>query len=178
MVSSAWGQVTINEYVDDERTARPDRLTPTRASSSSFITPEPARSISAAGRSTTKQIGDNFNLPAGTKTYTIPASQSIPAGGYYVVGAAGVPNVNFTPPNAYRLELICFPDGVEFDQRQPRAGAAQQRSNALIDAIADETFRGTERANLNAEQVAQSARRLVGPGPVVQYYRRQISDSH
>ena len=44
---------------------------------------------------TSKQIGSNFNLAAGTKTYTIPASQSIPAGGFYVIGAAGVPNVNF-----------------------------------------------------------------------------------
>ena len=60
--------------------------------------------------------------------------------------------------------LDFFPDGANttngnyvLELRNP--------SNVLVDAVADETFRGTERANLTAEQVAQTAGGWWGQDP-------------
>jgi hypothetical protein len=163
--SSAIAQVTINEFVDDERTASAGQVNPD--------TREFVELFNAGGSSvdisgwtlTSKQIGANFNLPAGTKTYTIPASQSIPAGGYYVIGAAGVANVNFTPTGGFGTGGVdLFPDGVNSTNGN-YVMELRNTASLLVDAVADETFRGTERANLTAEQVAQTAGGWWGQDP-------------
>src|SRR5690349_9770677 len=98
IVSSAWGQVTINEFVDDERTASATQVFPdTREFVELYNAGASAVDISG-WQIIGKQIGSNFNLPAGSvHSYTLPGGSSIPAGGYFVMGAAGVPNVNYTP---------------------------------------------------------------------------------
>ncbi len=152
--SIGYGQIVINEFVIDERTAGSGLIHP---STREFVelyntTGSP---INIAGWTLgTVQIGSNFGLPAGTQTYTLPAGASIPAGGYYVIGHSGVPNVNYTPETpAFSGDL--FPDG------NPQATnngnfvfELRDTSNVLKDAVAVETFRGDERANLTSEQLA------------------------
>jgi hypothetical protein len=165
LVSSAWGQVTINEFVDDERTASAGQVNPDTREFVELYNAG-ASSVDISGWTlTSKQIGGNFNLPAGLKTYTIPASQSIPSHGYYVIGAAGVANVNFTPTGGFGAGgTDLFPDGVNSTNGN-YVMELRNTSSLLIDAVADETFRGTERANLTAEQVAQTAGGWWGQDP-------------
>jgi hypothetical protein len=156
--SNAWAQVTINEYVDDERTASAGQVNPdTREFVELYNTGVSAVDISG-WTITTKQLGSNFNLPAGTKTYTIPASQSIPAGGFYVIGAAAVPNVNFTLTGGGfgTGGTDFFPDGAAGNNNNGQhVLELRNTSNVLVDALGDDIFRGSERANLTAEQLDQ-----------------------
>ena len=165
LASSAWAQITINELVDDERTASAGQVNPdTREFVELYNAGASAVDISG-WTLTTKQIGGNFNLPAGLKTYTVPAASSIPAGGYYVIGAASVPNVNFTPTGGFGTGgTDLFPDG----QNTTNGNYVMELrnvANTLVDAVANETFRGTERANLTAEQIAQTAGGWWGQDP-------------
>lgn len=168
LVSSAWGQVTINEFVDDERTASAGQVTPdTREFVELYNAGASAVDISG-WQIIGKQIGSNFNLPAGiVHSYTLPGGSSIPAGGYFVMGAAGVANVNYTPTFPTGKDML--PDGVTTPAAATSNGnyvlELRNTSNVLIDAIADETFRGSERANLTAEQVAQTAGGWWGQDP-------------
>lgn len=164
IVSSAWGQITINEFVDDERTASAGQVT---IDTREFV------ELYNAGASTVdltgwqilaKQIGSNFNLPAGTYTYTLPSGSSIGAGGYFVMGASGVANVNYTPTFPTGKDML--PDGAAGSSTNGNYVLELRNPSAvLIDAVADETFRGTERANLTAEQVAQTAGGWWGQDP-------------
>ena len=165
IVSSALGQITINEFVDDERTASAGQVNPDMREFVELFNAG-ASAVDISGWTlTSKQIGANFNLPAGTKTYTIPASQSIPAGGFYVIGAAAVANVNFTPTGGFGTGGVdLFPDGANTTNGN-YVMELRNTSNLLVDAVADETFRGTERANLTAEQVAQTAGGWWGQDP-------------
>jgi hypothetical protein len=154
--STAAAQVTINEYVYDERTAATGQVDPdTREFVELFNAGSQPVDISG-WTLVTKQIGSNFNLPAGTKSFTLPASQTIPAGGYYVIGNSGVANVNhqLTAGGFDAGGTDFFPDGINGTNAN-HVLELRNSSNALIDALAAETFRGTERANLNAEQRAQ-----------------------
>jgi hypothetical protein len=160
IVSSAWAQVTINEFVDDERSAAASQIADTREFVELYNTG--ASTVDVSGwQILAKQIGANFNLPAGTFTYTLPSGSTIPAGGYFVMGAAGVPNVNFTP-TFQGVDML--PDGANTTNGN-YVLELRNTSNTLVDAVADETFRGTERANLTAEQVAQTAGGLWGQDP-------------
>ncbi len=165
VVSSAWGQVTINEFVDDERTAVANQVNPdTREFVELYNAGVSAVDISG-WKLITKQIGSNFGLAAGLKEYVIPASQSIPAGGYYVIGASGVANVNFTPTGGFGTGgTDLYPDGVNTTNGN-YVMELRNTSSVLIDAVADETFRGTERANLTAEQITQTAGGWWGQDP-------------
>src|SRR3954470_24364389 len=90
IASSVWGQITINEFVDDERTASAGQVT---IDTREFVElyNAGASAVDLTGwQILAKQIGSNFNLPAGTYTYTLPSGSSIGAGGYFVMGASGV----------------------------------------------------------------------------------------
>lgn len=160
-------QVTINEYIADERTAGFGQVNPDTREFVELYNAGAAPVDISGWSLTTKQLGANFNQPAGTKTYTIPASQTIPAGGYYVIGAAGVPNVNFTPTGGFGTGgTDLFPDGVNSTNAQ-HVLELRNTSSALIDALANETFRGSERANITSEQSAQVGGGLWGQDPSI-----------
>lgn len=153
MGATGFAQIVINEFVIDERTAGSGIIHPsTREFVELYNAGESAIDLSG-WTLTTLQIGSNFGLPAGTATYTI-SSGSIAANEYFVIGHAGVPNVDFTPPTpAFNGDL--FPDG------NPQATnngnfvfELRDSGSTLRDAVAVETFRGTERDNLTAEQLA------------------------
>ena len=163
-VSSAWAQVTINEFVDDERTASAGQVA---IDTREFVElyNAGASSVDISGwQILAKQIGSNFGGAegVGVYTYTLPASTSIPAGGFFVMGAAGVPNVNYTPTFPTGKDML--PDGANTTNGN-YVLELRNTANTLVDAVADETFRGTERANLTAEQVAQTAGGWWGQDP-------------
>jgi hypothetical protein len=164
--SGAFAQVVINEFVDDERTASAGQVNPdTREFVELYNAGASAVDISGWTLSA-KQIGSNFNLPAGTTTYTIPAAQSIPAGGFYVIKNASVttPGGVGTYVPMFPATGDLFPDGANSTNGN-YVLELRNTGSTLIDAIADETFRGTERANLTAEQVAQTAGGWWGQDP-------------
>jgi hypothetical protein len=163
IVSSAWAQVTINEFVDDERSAAASQITDTREFVELYNAG--ASSVDISGwQIVAKQIGTNFGAAEGTGvfTYTLPASTSISAGGYFVMGAAIVPNVNYTP--TFPTGKSMLPDGANTTNGN-YVLELRNTSNVLVDAVADETFRDPERTNLTPEQVAQTAGGLWGQDP-------------
>jgi hypothetical protein len=76
---------------------------------------------------------------------TFPQGATIPAKGYYVIGAAGVPNVNFTP-----LSGELWINGKSIFELRNAGGQ-------MVDAVALETFRGNELAMATQEQLDQIA---------------------
>lgn len=161
--SGAVAQVVINEFVDDERTASAGQVAiDTREYVELYNAGASAVDISG-WQIIGKQIGGNFNLPAGIlHSYTLPGGSSVPAGGYFVMGASAVPNVNFTPTFPTGKDML--PDGANATNGN-YVLELRNSSSVLIDAVADETFRGTERANLTAEQLAQTAGGWWGQDP-------------
>src|SRR3954453_3244743 len=89
----AVGQVVINELVEDEQDF----------DSTNDISPDTREFVELynAGNSPVN-IGDwtigTIQLSTGLPyaSFPIPTGATIPANGYYVIGSAGVPNVNFT----------------------------------------------------------------------------------
>lgn len=74
-----------------------------------------------------------------------PLNSIIPASGYFVIGAASVPNVNFTPTSG---ELWGNGKSI-YELKNPDGG--------LVDAVALETFRGDELAQATQDQLNQIA---------------------
>jgi hypothetical protein len=142
--ASARSQIVINEMVDDERSSGSGQIADTREFVELYNSGASAVDISGWALNAI-----NIGLTPGVAgTYTLPAATSIPSHGYYVVGAAGVPNVNFSPAPAVAGEY--FPNtNFILELRNPAA--------SLVDALATETFRDPERANLTPEQVAKVA---------------------
>lgn len=146
--SPAMAQIVINEIVKEERTAGSGAFNP---DAREFIELYNAGTepVNLAGWSLkvidllTGSLSITDNLPEDT----------IAPGGYFVIGAASVPNVNYTPPGTEGTEL--YPDliGHLIELQSP--------SSALEDAIAYETYRafaGTTPvgfSNLSAPQIAQ-----------------------
>lgn len=171
--SGAVAQVVINEFVDDERNATAGQITP---DSREFVElyNAGASPVDISGwQLLTKQLGTNFNQPAGLTTYTLPstASEIVPAGGFYVIKAPGVPipsGVGYYEPT-FPTGRDLLPDGVTVIGGSPPAVIPEKSTSAnyvlelhnvsgtLIDAVADETFRGTQRGDLTSEQIAQTA---------------------
>lgn len=143
--TSAWSQVVINELVDDERSAGSGQIVDTRE----FV------ELYNAGASSADISGWILNAvnigttPGLAGTYTIPASTSIPAHGYYVLGAAGVANVNYSPSPVVTVGTA--------QEYFPNTNFVLELRNGatLVDAVATETFRDPERANITAEQTAK-----------------------
>lgn len=88
---------------------------------------------------------------------TFPVGSTIPAHGYFVIGAASVPNVNYTPVAG---ELWGNGKTI-FELRNPSL-----IGSTLVDAVALETFRTSETDLLTQEQLDQvgPAGQTAGPG--------------
>jgi hypothetical protein len=152
--SNVYGQIVINEIVEDQR----DDVAGFKPDDREFVElyNKGASSVDISGwELRVTQIGLAPQSPT-SATYTIPASTSIAAGGYYVIGQAGVPNVNFTPAPTWNGEL--FPNDLTTGSpNTPSDNAVYELRNGatLVDALALETFRDPERAPLTPELVAQ-----------------------
>jgi lamin tail-like protein/PEP-CTERM motif-containing protein len=170
IASSAWAQITINEFVDDERTASAGQVFPdTREFVELYNAGGSAVDISG-WKILAKQIGSNFGMAEGIGvfTYTLPAASSIPAGGFFVMRAPGVsvPGGVPTYEPAFPAGKDMLPDGAAASSTNGNfVLELRNTSDVLVDAVADETFRGTERANLTAEQIAQTAGGWWGQDP-------------
>jgi hypothetical protein len=130
--ASALGQVVINEVVKEQRTA------------SGGVFADDAREFVELYNAGASPVDISnwslvtFDLLAGSpaSSYTIPASTTIAAGDYYVIGDAGVANVDFTPGTA---PTEMWPDLV--------ASALELRSgpdpfaSPMVDAVAYEIYR-------------------------------------
>jgi len=114
----AAAQLVINEYTyDDSSTDDREFVELYNASGSD---------LDASGWSL---LGINGNDGSITTTDTIPAATTIPAGGYYVIGQAGVPNLNQLASGSFQNDN----EGLEL--RDP--------TGALIDGVIYEANKGT-----------------------------------
>jgi hypothetical protein len=163
--ANVFGQVVINELVDDERTAGSTQVRPdTREFLELYNAGGSAVDISGWNINVI-QLGTSPSTPT-TVTYTIPAAQSIAANDYYVIAKTGstVPNVDFAAAPGFEgsatngLLNELFPtDRVNGLPSTPADNFVLELRNGttLVDALAVETFRDPERSTLTAEQVAQ-----------------------
>lgn len=142
--TSARGQVVINELVDDEQDF----------DSTVDISPDTREFVELynAGNSAVDITGwtlGTVDLATGLPVTTdaIP-SGVIPAHGYYVIGNASVPNVNFTPAAGELWNNF----NTVFELRNPNL-----TGSTLVDALGVETFRGVELLNATQEQLDQIA---------------------
>lgn len=139
VATSAFGQlVVINEIVEDEQSA-----------TSSDISPDTREFVELYNADTVAVDLDGWTLSfydlgvgSTTITDTLP-SHVLNPGEYFVIGAPGVPNVNYSP-----VATDLWPNGNSiFELRSP--------DTTLVDAVGLETFRGTELANATQEQLDQ-----------------------
>jgi hypothetical protein len=143
----------INEFVIDERTAGSGQIHPSTREFVELYNSGTSPADIGGWELTTIQIGANFGLPAGMSTYTVPSGRSIAPGDYFVIGHTGGVNVDFDPAPAFSGDL--FPDGNASSSTNGNfVFELRNAANTLVDAVAVETFRGTERANISAEQLA------------------------
>lgn len=141
--SAARAQVTINEIVEDEQDFESTDVTPdTREFVELYNAGATPIDISGWTLAVTA-----FETGSPTVSDAMPPGSIIPAGGYFVIGQAGVPNVNFTPVAG---ELWTNTKAI-FELRNPNIVVGSN----LIDAVALETFRGNELLNLSQEQMDQ-----------------------
>lgn len=136
------GQIVINELVINERTATSGTVTP---DTREFV------ELYNAGVTPVDISGwtlGTVNLANGAPDLsdTIPSGSTIAPGGYFVIGAAGVPNVNYTPAS-----------GEIWTDNAARIMELRDNLGNLIDAVAYEVFRtaGTRLTMATAEQLAQ-----------------------
>ncbi|MBX3425773.1 MAG: lamin tail domain-containing protein [Pirellulales bacterium] len=146
VVTTASAQaVVINEIVKEQRTAGSGAFNPDDREFVELYNPGP----------TAVDIGDwslvVASLEGGAPLVSdvIPTGTMLAPGGYFVIGAAGVPNVNYTPPGTTGIEL--YPDVA--------ANAIELRDNNgdMVDAVAYEVFRlgATGLTGATADQLAQ-----------------------
>lgn len=166
--SQSFGQITINELVEDEQDFESTDIVP---DTRDFI------ELYNAGNApvnienwTIGSIQIGTGLPYAT--FPLPAGATIPANGYYVIGNAGVPHVNYTPDTG---GADIFPNAnVLFEVRNS--------GGTMVDALAVETFRGTtnhhEIDTLTQEQLDQVAvGQTVGTPPTGGYWGQLESDN-
>lgn len=141
--STVRAQVTINEIVEDEQDFESTDVNPDTREFVEFYNAG-ATPIDISGWTLTVTA---FESGSPVVTDAMPGGSIIPAGGYFVVGQAGVPNVNFTPTSG---ELWNNGKTI-FELRNPNIVAG----STLVDAVALETFRGNELIALSQEQMDQ-----------------------
>jgi hypothetical protein len=136
--SPSFGQIVINELVEDEQDFESTDVTDTRE----FV--ELYNSGAAAVDISGWTLG-LWDLDTGVQGVvdTLPGGSSIPAGGYFVIGQAGVPNVNYTPVAGELWDNT----NVIFELKNP--------GGTLIDAVGVETFRGVELLNATQAHIDQ-----------------------
>jgi hypothetical protein len=137
-VRSASGQIVINELVEDEQDFETTDVVP---DTREFV------ELYNAGATPVDLTGWSLGIwDLDTGAYgpvdVIPTGTIAP-GGYFVIGGAAVPNVNYSPA---ATELWDNTNNV-FELRNS--------SNVLVDALGVETFRGVELANATQEQIDQ-----------------------
>lgn len=148
----AFAQIKINEIVEDEQDWESTDITDTREFVELYNDGASAVDI---GDWTLGIIDLATGLP--NATFTIPTGTMIGPGGYYVIGQAGVPNVNFTP--APSVELLYNLNSI-YELRNPN----QAGPTTIVDAVGLETFRGTELGFATQEQLDQmKAGEIAGP---------------
>lgn len=120
----------------------------------------------------TIQARDPF---APAPSYTMPAGSIIPAGGFFVIGSANVPNVDYTPLPRPASGLATQDQGYWEDRNE--TVELYDASGALIDAVAFETSKGigTTDATISAElgggiYASQSLVPGVGDGQSISRY--------
>ncbi len=156
MSSAALGQaVVINEIVEDEQDFETGDVPDTREFVELYNPGATAIDISGWTLSVT-DLG-----AVGTPVLisdAMPPGSMIAPGGYFVIGAAIVPNVNFTPA-AGELWPNSNPNGTVWELRNPNL-----TGSTLVDAVGLDTFRGVELENASQEQLDQiAAGQTVGP---------------
>ena len=157
---AVFGQIVINEVVDDERAFDSGALPDTREFIELYNAGAAPVDISGW---TIGSIALATGVPFATDT--IPGGSIVAPGGYFVIAAAAVPNVNFTIAAA-----DIFPDqNTIFELRN---------GSTLVDAVGIETFRGVELANATQEQLDQiAAGQTVGPAARGGFWGQSISSN-
>jgi hypothetical protein len=150
--AKSYAQVVINEIVEDEQDFESTDITPdTREFIELYNSGNSPVDISGwtlGGLNIDDSVGPVDTFPGGS---------TIPAHGYFVIGAATVPNVNFTPAAG---ELWANGKTL-YELRNPTL-----TGSTLVDAVALETFRTSETDLLTQEQLDQvgPAGQTAGPG--------------
>ncbi len=165
--SNSFAQVVINEVVDDERTAGSGQVRPDTREFVELYNPTNNPVEIGGWTLNVIQLGPAPTTPT-TVTYTIPVSQSIAAGDYYVIAKTGstVPNVDLTVAPGFNgstaavLNELLPTDRETTTPTNPSTPTDNfilelRDGTTLVDALATETFRDPERDNLTPEQVAQ-----------------------
>jgi hypothetical protein len=142
LAQSVLGQVVINEVVKEQRTAGSGAFDPdTREFVELYNSGVTAVDISGWTLGT-------YDLVTGTPEFTdtMPGGSMIGPGDFFVVGAAGVPNVDFVPFT-----------GEIYTDNTPRVLELRDLSSAMVDAVAYEVFRtgATGLSMATADQLAQ-----------------------
>lgn len=132
-------QITINELVEDEQDFETTDVSPDSREFVELYNAGPA-SIDLSGW-TLGAIDLDVGIPFVVDA--LPAGSTIPAGGYFVIGAPGVPNVNYSPTATDLWDNT----NVIYELRNS--------VGAMVDAVGVETFRGVELANATQEQIDQ-----------------------
>lgn len=140
VMQPALAQIVINEIVEDEQDAVSDDVDDTREFIELYNTsPDP---VLIEGWTLRQYL---LTTGAYEVTDTLPVGATIPGHGYYVIGQAGVPRVNYTPVSG---ELwVQNAVGSIFELRRP--------NEVLEDAVGLDTFRGSELAKATQEQLNQ-----------------------
>jgi hypothetical protein len=145
---ASFGQIVINELVEDEQDFETTDITP---DTREFV------ELYNSGATPVDLTGWTlglWDLDTGTQGVvdTLPGGSMIAAGGYFVIGGAAVPNVNYSPVATDLWDNT----NVIFELKNP--------SGTLIDAVGVETFRGVELANATQAHLDQiAAGETVGP---------------
>lgn len=157
--SESSAQVSINEFLLDERTAG-SGVQPPATTFREFV------ELYNAGESPVDisgwqlksiEMGDRWATAAGVTTYTIPAGNSIPAGGFFVMGDPGIANLNLelTPALLSSTNTVygdLFPDGSNGTNRN-FVWELLNSSAELQDSVAVATTFGVERERLTPAQI-------------------------
>jgi hypothetical protein len=143
-------QIVINEIVEDEQDAVTNDIDPDTREFVELYNPTPNPILIEGWKVR------HFLLSSGAESVAdiLPTGATIPGHGYYVIGQAGVPNVDFTPVSG---ELWAENSvGSIFELRRP--------DDTLADAVGLDTFRGVELANATQPQLDQlKAGEIAGP---------------
>ena len=139
--SAGFGQIVINELVEDEQDFETTDITPDIRE---FV--ELYNSGASAVDISGWTIGI-WDLDTGSQGVvdTLPGGSSIPAGGYFVIGGAAVPNVDYSPV------------ATDLWDNTNNIFELKNSSGTLIDAVGVETFRGVELLNATQAQIDQIA---------------------
>jgi hypothetical protein len=165
----AFGQITINEVVEDEQDFESTDITPdTREFVELYNGGASAVDISGWTIGTVQLA---TGLPFATDT--LPGGSIIPAGGYFVMGQPSVPNVNYSPIPGELFPHLNF----IFELRNPAL-----TGSTLVDALAVDTFRGPvnhqELSAATQEQLDQiAAGQTVGNAPTGGWWGQLESDN-